>query len=128
MMIGNSGRRLTFKPGRKTDFPVREIRASLAQFDLNDDPGFEKIVVSVMTDPMTDPMDDHCPGVARRWMRIDPNTGGEFLPYEPKQQFENQTDDQERQPKHRNTSTNKTPNQKQYARCKGAVRDQISPL
>jgi hypothetical protein len=81
-----------------------------------------------MTDPMDDPMDDHCPGVARRWMRIDPNTGGEFLPYEPKQQFENQTDDQERQPKHRNTSTNKTPNQKQYARCKGTVRDQISPL
>jgi hypothetical protein len=57
-----------------------------------------------------------------------PNTGGKFLPYEPNQQFEDQTDDQECQPKHRNASTNKTPNQKQYARCKGAVRDQMSPL
>jgi hypothetical protein len=30
------------------------VKSGLAQFDLNDDPGFEKIVVSVMPDPMDD--------------------------------------------------------------------------
>jgi len=35
-----------------------------------------------------------------------------LLPYEPNQQLEKEASNQERQPEHRNTSTNKTPDQK----------------
>jgi hypothetical protein len=50
------------------------------------------------------------------------------LPYEPNQQLEKEASNQERQPEHRNHSTNKTPDQKQYACCEEAIRDQISPI
>jgi hypothetical protein len=49
-MPENSGAMATFTLGRKTD--SLSVKSGLAQFDLNDDPGFEKIVVSVMPDPI----------------------------------------------------------------------------